>query len=83
MKSISLLIGLSLFGVAFASGAHIGPWYEGVQPCKIMCFDSVLFPNTNGFDPQFLKQQSVKTVCQEALNDGVKLPYCSAKLGTL
>lgn len=83
MKSIPFLLGIGLIGVAFASGTHIGPWVDNVQPCKIMCFDSILYKNTDGFNPQFLQQQSVKLVCQEALNDGVKLGYCDAKLGTL
>lgn len=67
----------------FASGICVGTCIEGSQPCKFLCFDPIKNSATQGFDPSFLIQSTVKTSCQEAFNDGEKLPYCDKALGTL
>ena len=86
MKKILSLATIILIAVtipAYAIGTHIGTYFEGAKPCVILCFDIIKNADTKGYDPQFLKMEKVKTTCQDAINDGVKLGYCDKSLGTL
>jgi len=46
-------------------------------------FDKECYKDTNGYSPNFLKLELVRTTCQDAFDWGVTLGYCSKELGTL
>ena len=51
--------------------------------CHILCYDLAKNPNTEGYDPEFLKTSEVKQACFESGDFAKGLGYCDKKFGTI